>query len=111
MSEQTSNDIEEEWKLISGYIKYEVFNFGRIRKIKYGHILKQWQDKHGYLVAGLYKEQIKKIHRVHRLVAQEFIDNPSNKSYIDHIDNNKQNNCVNNIRWASRSENHMNKNK
>jgi len=45
------------------------------------------------------------------LVAQEFIENQENRSEVDHIDNNRQNNCINNLRWASRSENMMNKSK
>ena len=44
---------------------------------------------------------------MHRLVAKEFIENPENRSHVDFIDTNKQNNCVKNVRWASRSENQM----
>ena len=46
---------------------------------------------------------------MHKLVAQEFIDNPDNKLEIDHIDNDKRNNSIINIRWASKGENEMNK--
>ena len=48
---------------------------------------------------------------MHRIVAKEFIDNPENRSYVDHIDHNKQNNCVNNLRWCSIPENSMNMSK
>lgn len=45
---------------------------------------------------------------IHRLVAKVFIPNPLNKKEVDHIDCNKMNNCVSNLRWASRSENATN---
>ena len=47
---------------------------------------------------------------VHRLVALAFIDNPDNKPTIDHIDRDKNNNCVENLRWATQSEQEYNKN-
>ena len=64
-----------------------------------------------YLQVYLYENKNRNTYRVHRIVAKEFIDNPENRSYVDHIDHNKQNNCVNNLRWCSKSENGMNRNK
>lgn len=47
-----------------------------------------------------------KNHFVHRLVAATFIPNPNNKPYVDHIDGNKKNNSVDNLRWVTASENY-----
>ena len=82
MSEQTSTDLEEEWKTISGYPNYEVSNLGRIRNISNGRILKTSSDIGGYLHLNLFHERIKKRHKVHRLVAQEFIENPEKINHM-----------------------------
>ena len=47
--------------------------------------------------------------KIHRLVAEAFIPNPENKECVDHIDKVRNNNNVNNLRWATKSENCMNK--
>ena len=59
----------------------------------------------GYLQVGLSKNNKVKQHQVHRLVANAFIENPENKEQVDHIDNIKTNNCVNNLRWVTPKEN------
>ena len=78
--------------------------------MKTGRVLKLGQNKDGYLIIDLYNEQNRKACNVHRLVAQEFIDNPDNKPDVDHVDHDLKN-CINNLRWASTSENAMNRNK
>ena len=48
---------------------------------------------------------------MHRLVAREFIDNTEDETDIDPIDHNTKHNCISNLRWCSKSENNMNRNK
>ena len=65
----------------------------------------------GYYYVCLYKDKKSQHIYIHRLIGLHYIDNPNNKKYIDHIDRNKLNNNINNLRWASASENNYNKNK
>jgi len=70
-----------------------------------GKLHKFSNDKDGYLNACLTNGKHHKTHRVHRIVAIAFIDNPENKQNINHIDFNKENNCITNIEWCTQSEN------
>lgn len=112
----------EEWKDIPGFEGlYQVSDLGRVKSLdrgveawnakskknivyRYkGKILTQTKDKDGYMMLALGKHHPNK--KVHRLVAEAFIPNPENKSEIDHIDGNPENNIVENLRWANRKEN------
>ena len=84
----------EIWKDIKGYEGlYQVSNIGRVRSLKRnntnGKILKQCINKDGYLRVDLSKNNIKSTKRVHRLVAETFIDNDKNLPVINHKDENK----------------------
>ena len=103
--------IQEEWRSINAYANYQVSNIGTVRNIKNERILTPSTSNKGYLVISLYKTGIRQLHLVHRLVAQEFLENPENKTDVDHIDHNKQNNCINSLRYVSKSENQMNREK
>lgn len=73
---------------------------GRIRRMKLS------KERKGYLRVALSDHNHKKhIRFVHRLVAETFLPNPENKPEVNHIDGNKQNNCVQNLEWVSTSEN------
>lgn len=102
------NDFNEYWRSISNYENYQVSSCGRVRNTKTYKILKQDLKENGYKDVQLYKNGKPKHYRVNRLVACEFIDNPHNKPLVDHIDNNKLNNNVNNLRWVDYSENGRN---
>lgn len=103
----------EEWKRIVEYESYEISNIGRVRrKNKNGYRYKTGvQDKDGYPRVVLYNGGRCKHFRIHRLVAQAFIDNPGNKPIVDHENGIVSDNSVHNLRWATYGENLMNANK
>lgn len=97
---------EEIWKPIKDFEdKYEISNMGRLKNKTNGHIYKNTNKNGDYFSIILYGKDKRKSTRIHRLVAEAFIPNPENKSQVDHIDLNKQNNRVDNLRWVTQSEN------
>jgi len=93
---------------INGYPNYLIYPSGKVWSKVSKRYLKQSDNGIGYLVVVLYKDRIPKTHRIHRLLAEHFIENPDNKSFVDHIDQNKTNNKLNNLRWVTKSENDQN---
>lgn len=113
---------KEIWKPIKGHVGlYEVSNFGRIKHLAAHKTSKMdvFGDKEfivspklsrGYLQVGLKdKYNNRKLYYVHRLVAQEFCynDDPINKIYVNHIDENKLNNKCNNLEWCTAHYNNI----
>ena len=78
------------------------------KKDKKFKLIKPREDK-GYYRVCLYIDKIPKFYLVHRLLAMVFIPNPDNKPLIDHIDRNKMNNNLSNLRWATYKENNDNR--
>ena len=107
--------MSEIWKPVVGAEdRYEVSNIGRVRVLShitnqvnqhgnmmsvrhYGRVLKLRENRRGYLVVFIYKKLI----TVHRLVATAFIPNPDNLAQINHKDENKHNNRVENLEWCT----------
>ena len=104
----------EKWKPISGYENlYEVSSFGRIKSFH--------KDKINGKIMRLFTEKLnhtnykcltlvdlngnKKQYRVHRIVAEMFLANKEDKRFVNHKDNNGENNCVDNLEWTTQSEN------
>lgn len=99
----------EIWKNIEGYPNYQVSNMGRVKSLNYNltgkeKILKSGKDR-GYLKVTLWKEGKGKNYSIHRLVAQAFLDNHNNLPEVNHKDEDKSNNCVNNLEWCDRKYN------
>lgn len=101
----------EFWKMVKDYEDYSVSSFGRVRNDKTDKIMKPSKNTQGYYQVGLYKNGKEKKHRVNRLVAIAFLPNHDNKPMVDHIDENKMNNNITSLRWATRSQNGYNKGK
>ena len=116
--------MEEIWKPIRGFEGlYEISNLGRVkslgrdiirrdgsRKVFSPKILKPYSaNKLNHQKVDLRTLDNKRhVKWVHRLVAEAFIPNPCNKPFVDHIDTDTLNNRVNNLRWATASENRNN---
>ena len=62
----------------------------------------------GYVTIGLTKNQVTKGFLVHRLLAIAYIPNPEGKGFVDHIDHDRTNNSLDNLRWLTRQENNQN---
>lgn len=98
--------MQEIWKDIKDFENlYEVSTLGKVRNKSTKYELKQFVSLKGYLTLGLFKEGKNYPKRVHRLVAENFIDNPENKETINHIDCDKLNNKVSNLEWNTWTEN------
>lgn len=100
----------EQWKTCiydnETFEDYKVSKDGAIQSFKNGKVreLKQRNDKDGYLLATLYKNGKAKTVRVNRLVAWTFIPNPHNLPTVNHINENKHDNRVENLVWATDGE-------
>ena len=100
----------EVWKDIEGFEGYQISNLGRVKSLNYRHtkrerILQQCISNKGYCRVSLFKNGKYHTLLVHRLVATAYIANLNNKPEVNHIDECKTNNCVENLEWMTRKEN------
>src|SRR5574344_749968 len=107
--------MEDKWKPVTyngiSYAGlYDAHPDGSIRSNNYrrtqrSHILRPNYASRGYGKVWLSHNNEKERAIVSRIIAETFIPNPENKPYVDHIDTNKRNNCVENLRWVTPREN------
>ena len=104
---------QEVWRPVKDYEGYyEISNFGKLMSLNYkgnGYkkILKTNINEFGYERIRLNVEKVGKNKKIHRLVAEAFIDNPENKRCVNHKDGNKRNNNLTNLEWCTHSENKL----
>ena len=96
----------EEWRDIEGYEGYyQVSSEGRVFSIRSDKHLSLREEKNGYISVELNLSGNNKRLKMHRLVAKAFIPNPELKKTVNHINSNRSNNNLNNLEWATQSEN------
>lgn len=103
--------IEEIWKDVDGFDgMYKISSFGRVwsnsqcsrgRKLIYGSV----DNSQGYRYVKLWKGGKKHKRYIHRLIASHFIPNPYNKPQVDHINTDRLDNRIENLRWVTKKEN------
>lgn len=108
----------EEWKSIEGYPRYEVSSLGRVRSIHYKStsataipkvLSASSVNDGGYHSVVLCKDKKHVRRTIHRLVATTFIPNPDNLPEVDHINRNKKDNTLTNLRWVTSTDNRLNR--
>ena len=89
---------------VKGFSNYLIYDGGCVYSKRTNKFLKHHNDGNGYLFVRLKTNK-----KVHRLVAEHYIPNPENKREVDHIDRDKNNNRVDNLRWVTPKENCKNR--
>ena len=90
---------------IEGYDDYIIDTKGNIFSFKLNRLINQTKSTKGYLKVSLNQNKYKREFAVHRLVAMTFLPNTEHKPQVNHIDGNKENNCITNLEWVTGSEN------
>ena len=94
------------WKIINGYPNYAISDTGQVKSLRYQRILKSAINGSGYNYINLLYNKIRRTHSVHKLVIEHFgPSKPNVKDIVNHIDNNKNNNHIDNLEWCSIREN------
>jgi len=94
-------------KPITGFENYLIDCSGKVFSLKSNKYLKPGDNGRGYFKVNLWRNGRQYTITIHRLVAQAFLPNPDNKSFINHKDGNKLNNTVSNLEWVTPAENNQ----
>jgi hypothetical protein len=95
----------EEWRVIQEFSRYAVSDRGQIKNLITDRILKPTKQINGYHYVFLYRKDLKKNMRIHRLVAVAFLENPEALPAVDHLNGIKTDNRILNLNWVSNKEN------
>lgn len=106
----------EEWRELTGYKNYQISNLGRIRSLakvvrpsnpylSKGKMLSQYYNDSGYLCVGISLHRKTHPERIHRLMAQAFIPNPSSLPCVLHINGIRDDNRLDNLYWGTKKDN------
>lgn len=94
-----------QWIKVKGYENYSVSPEGQVRNDKTGRILRPRRQSQGYIQLHLCRNGKAVQHLVHRLVAEAFIPNPEQYPYVNHINEDKSDNRVENLEWCTKQYN------
>lgn len=104
------DELTETFVPVRDHPLYEISNKGNVMNVRKRQIMKPWMHTEGYWCVDLVVSKTNRTRfRLHRLIAIHFIPNPDNLPYVDHIDGNRLNNSIENLRWCTMSQNNMNK--
>src|SRR3990167_7463684 len=93
--------------MVKELAEYLIYKNGEIFSKRLNRFLKQSINKKGYKVVWLKIGEVNKCYRVHRILAEVFIDNPTNKPQVNHKDGVKTNNSLDNLEWCTEKENRL----
>ena len=94
---------------ICGYENYLIYPDGRVFSKNKNKFLRPHLNYKGYYIVDLSKNGKRKTFKIHRLIALHYIPNPDNKPEVDHINRDRSDNRIENLQWATKSENMQNK--
>jgi hypothetical protein len=101
----------EEFKKIDEFDNYSISNLGNVRNDEMGTFKKACKNSGGYLFVGLSKNGIRQMFLIHRLMGIAFIQNINDYKELDHINRDKLDNRIENLRWANRNQQNANRGK